>query len=110
MSIYRRALSHYGLRNQLMMLVEECLELALSVCHHLRGRKEWKEVAEEVEDVRIVCGQVRTVDMEMARVWHKMKLRRLKARMDDEQAQAIDLIRESEDVYASTLPRPGVEL
>jgi hypothetical protein len=57
--LYRRALAAWGQYEQLLMLAEECSELA-AACH--RARRDMRHRAhfvwEEIADVEIMCAQV----------------------------------------------------
>lgn len=82
-----RAISEYGEHDQLLMLAEECAELAAAVHHAVRGRDGARdEVIGELADVFITSMQARmvlgiTAD-DVAEVVAR-KLTRLEARMGD---------------------------
>jgi hypothetical protein len=57
--MYEKAIEHWGEAAQIDMAIEECAELILSLMHRLRRRNSIEDVAEEVADVEIMCGQLR---------------------------------------------------
>ena len=82
-----RAIIEYGEHAQLLMLAEECAELAAAVHHAVRGRNGARaDVVEELADVMITSTQAQmvlgiTAD-EVAEVVER-KLTRLEARLGD---------------------------
>src|SRR5690349_1352975 len=86
--LYQRALNLWGTDAQMRMLVEECAELTVAVCHGLRGRTNERSIDElcaEIADVQIMCEQVALmihdgkVRVEAAR---QVKLDRLRGRVE----------------------------
>jgi NTP pyrophosphatase (non-canonical NTP hydrolase) len=81
MTTYKLAIKTYGLETQLRQTQEECAELITSISHSIRGRKSVRSIAEEVADMEIMLGQLRTViGPEIVR-WKKLKLHRLRQRL-----------------------------
>ena len=62
-TIYQSAVAHFGERNQLEMMQEEALELALAVRRFARHRKHEQidEIASEVADVQIMIEQMKVI-------------------------------------------------
>lgn len=56
--LFRRAVRAWGLRAQILMLVEEMAELTQELCRMARPR-ERRNLAEEVADVEIMLDQLR---------------------------------------------------
>ena len=54
----QRALHLWGVDSQLLMVEEECLELALALKHWRRGKCSVVEVARELADVEVVIRQL----------------------------------------------------
>ena len=55
--IYTRAVDKYGKDAQLLMVAEECCELALEIHHHNRGRNNREALLGELADVTIMIDQ-----------------------------------------------------
>ena len=49
---------HYGLKNQLRQLAEECCELSVEALHYTRERGGTERISEEIVDVLIMIQQV----------------------------------------------------
>ena len=49
---------HYGLRNQLKQLAEECCELSVEALHYIREEGGTERIFEEMADVLIMIQQV----------------------------------------------------
>ena len=49
---------HYGLRNQLIQLAEECSELSVESLHYTRERGATERISEEMVDVLIMIQQI----------------------------------------------------
>jgi NTP pyrophosphatase (non-canonical NTP hydrolase) len=54
----QRALTHYGVDNQILQSVEELNELATDLMHYRKGKAPHRKVIEEIADVRIMCDQL----------------------------------------------------
>ena len=82
--IYRKAVEHFGISNQVKMAIEECGELIVSLSHIRRRKDTIFGVAAEVADVEIMCGQLRVMltDNIVEKV-KKKKLRRLELLMGE---------------------------
>jgi NTP pyrophosphatase (non-canonical NTP hydrolase) len=59
--IYVQAIEKYGRESQLVMLAEECSELAVAALHYRRGRIHPKQLLEEIADVMIMIDQALVV-------------------------------------------------
>ena len=60
-SLFRAAVNRWGHASQMVMAMEECAELNVSLAHFIRGRATIEQVAEEIADVEIMTGQLRTI-------------------------------------------------
>lgn len=49
---------HYGLKNQLRQLAEECCELSVEALHYTRERGGTERISEEIVDVLIMIQQI----------------------------------------------------
>jgi hypothetical protein len=58
---FHRALFVWGWEAQMDMVCEECAELIAAVCQARRGRATVADLASEVADVEIMCGQMRAM-------------------------------------------------
>jgi len=54
-----RAIEKWGAQAQLLMVAEECSELAVAVLHYERGRGDAGHIAEEMADVELMLEQLR---------------------------------------------------
>lgn len=61
----QRALQLWGVDSQLLMVEEECLELALALKHWRRGKCSAIEVARELADVEVVIRQLLIILLDM---------------------------------------------
>ena len=52
----------YGIRNQRMMVIEECAELQKAICKEYRNGKTNDEFLEELIDVIVMCQQMLLAD------------------------------------------------
>jgi len=83
--IYKQALDKWGATTQILMLFEEMSELQNAMCKVMRGRASFLETAEEIADVEIMIGQMKTLfDIEKeVENWKKNKIERLAKRLKD---------------------------
>lgn len=82
--IYHEAIAAGGIELQHQIVIEECLELALSLLHLKRGKATIEDVAEEVADVEIMCQQLRCMmGNEIVDKFKKEKLEKLRKRIDE---------------------------
>lgn len=89
MKIQRKALEHYGVRNQLRQLQEECGEVITTVNHVLRARVEPEKLLHELVDVDIMLEQFKTwFDQNEWEQHKKIKLIRLQDRMRSEKKES----------------------
>ena len=61
MSVLKRAISHYGKRNQVQKAIEEMAELINELCKEQIGRSSREKVAEEMADVIIMLWQLEMI-------------------------------------------------
>ncbi|WP_018249737.1 nucleoside triphosphate pyrophosphohydrolase family protein [Orenia marismortui] len=59
--LYQKAIDKWGKEEQLKMVAEECLELALAIRHNLRGKTTTADIIEEAADVEIMLEQLREI-------------------------------------------------
>lgn len=90
--VYERALRRYGIKQQLVMLMEECSELSKEcskIYRALEGEKCFTldPMAEEIADVQVMCGQIQAFfDLkDSVKGYRKEKIRRLRNRLDAEE-------------------------
>lgn len=55
-------LTKYGIRNQRMMVIEECSELQKAICKEYRNEKTNDDFLEELVDVIVMCQQMLLAD------------------------------------------------
>ena len=58
--IYREALRRWGPEAQMLMAFEEMSELQKELCKAARGKQNKAEIAEEIADVQIMLGRMRS--------------------------------------------------
>lgn len=83
-SICTECVSLWGVTAQMLMVIEELLELALSVCRFFRARATSDDVASEIADVNIMIMQLMHMlglKQESVDKWEIIKLERLKERI-----------------------------
>lgn len=61
MTIYEKAVSHYGAENQVRKSVEELTELSIALQHSLDGRGNLDNIREEMADVSIMLEQLEII-------------------------------------------------
>ena len=79
---------HYGLKNQLRQLAEECCELSVEALHYTRERGGTERLSEEIVDVLIMIQQVIYLlrnDSEKLEKYAEFKLDRQLSRIRKEQ-------------------------
>lgn len=88
-SVYRKALEHYGKEQQSVIALEELSEAQKEICKFLRGEGDIDHLAEEVADAFIMLEQVARmhgitakVEKEMARKINRLVKRILSDRGD----------------------------
>ena len=59
--LYRKAVIKWGIYSQTNMAIEECAELIVAIRHSSRNKATMLEVATEIADVEIMCGQLREI-------------------------------------------------
>lgn len=86
MTIYERALAHYGGAMQTMVCIEEMAELMKELSKHARGEDNTPAIAEEIADVEIMLEQMKLLHNcgHIAEVYKAEKLERLARRMERE--------------------------
>ena len=94
LKVYDKALSHYGIKNQLLMVMEECAELSKEcskVYRALEGGRTFgiDNLAEEIADVQITTGQIQRFFglKDKVKEQRKSKLNRLAERMKNENCE-----------------------
>lgn len=94
LKIYDKALSHYGIKNQLLMVMEECAELSKECSKVYRaldngGAFKIDNLAEEIADVQITTGQIQRFFglKDKVKEQRKNKLNRLVERMKNENCE-----------------------
>ena len=84
--ILKAAITKYGTRNQLWVVVEEMSELTKEVCKMVRGEDNRDHIAEEIADVYIMLEQLRMMagltNREVASNI-ELKINRLRGRLTD---------------------------
>jgi len=55
------AIEKWGQESQINQAIEECAELILILRHLARGKANIRQVATEIADVEIMCGQLRLI-------------------------------------------------
>lgn len=58
-ALYKSAIEVFGADSRMRLIQEECAELIAAVAQFARGRVGVLELAEELADVEIMCGQLR---------------------------------------------------
>lgn len=84
----QRALQLWGIDSQILMVEEECLELALALKHWRRGKCSAVEVARELADVEVVIRQLLIILLDMGEAEtvvdaRKSKLGKFKRYLDE---------------------------
>lgn len=94
LKIYDKAISHYGIKNQLLMVMEECAELSKECSKVYRaldegGTFKTDNLAEEIADVQITTGQIQRFFglKDKVKEQRKSKLNRLVERMKNENCE-----------------------
>lgn len=82
MSIFKKALEHYGVERQLQKCCEELAEAIVAI-HHWKDKKVTQEyVASEIADVLIMCQQIEIIlEPGLVTKKYKEKLNRLLERI-----------------------------
>lgn len=85
-SICKASLDKYGSREQIGMLMEECMELAFACRKHLRNPSSERQnnIIEEIADVEIMIKQFKMISSEFHKAiknQRKFKINRLKKRL-----------------------------
>lgn len=82
-SLFRLAVSRWGVEAQWRMLQEECAELIAAINRADRQRCEVNDLVEELADVAIMLGQAaEMVGLDRCRAAKQRKLERLEQRLD----------------------------
>ena len=50
--------NHYGMENQLPIVIEEMSELTKEICKYIRGNDNLNDIVEEIADVQIMVEQL----------------------------------------------------
>lgn len=59
--VYEAAIDKYGIKPQLMMVIEEMSELTKALCKYFRGQEDLEAIADETADVTIMLEQLRLI-------------------------------------------------
>lgn len=59
--VYEHAIDHFGIKHQLLMVIEGMIELAKEICKSFRDHNNTEEIAEKVADVIIALEQLRLI-------------------------------------------------
>lgn len=59
--VYEHAINRYGVKPQLLMVIEEMSELTKEICKFFRGGDNLDKIAEETADVTIMLEQLRLI-------------------------------------------------
>ena len=59
--IYTYAIDRWGIKGQLLMVIEEMSELTKEICKSFRGKDNLDEIADETADVLIMIEQMRMI-------------------------------------------------
>lgn len=77
-NLYRKAIAHYGIQNQIEKMVEECAEVVEAVMKHNHNRDTNYHVCEEIADALIMLEQMQEIfGYETVEDWKAIKLKRL---------------------------------
>lgn len=82
--VYKRALSIYGEKNQVVMMFEEMSELQKALTKHLRGTTDKRAITNEIADVGIMLEQMEllfNIENDVSER-KQFKVERLMARLD----------------------------
>lgn len=83
----REIAEHYGLKNQLKQLAEECCELSVEALHYIREEGGTERISEEMADVEIMVEQIiylAKIDRKDIDECIQYKLERQMKRIEDE--------------------------
>ena len=91
--IYEHAIDRYGIKPQLLMVIEEMSELTKEICKSFRGMDNIEQLADEAADVTIMLEQLRLIFGLNDLICEHMdaKIERLAERLDVEVAYGNDL-------------------
>ena len=84
----KKIADHYGIKNQLRQLAEECSELSVEALHYIRERGGTERISEEIVDVLIMIQQITYLlrnDTEKLEKYADFKLDRQLSRIQKEQ-------------------------
>lgn len=84
-SVVEKAILFWGKKAQRIMVLEEMNELAVEVCHLIRGRDvNLDNLSEEIADVYLMLDQLIHMERIRSKVeyWKNTKLMRLKEKLD----------------------------
>ena len=82
--VYAHAIDRWGVKGQLLMVIEEMSELTKEICKSFRGTDNLEQIADETADVMIMLEQLRMIlglD-DMIREHMDRKIQRLAERLD----------------------------
>lgn len=84
-AVYENAIDAYGIRPQLLMVLEEMSELQKEICKNFRGKDNRTAIAEECADLTIMLEQLRLIFgiNDEVNLQMDLKVRRLDERIRD---------------------------
>ena len=82
--VYQKAITIYGSKNQIDMMLEEMSELQKELCKFRRGRNNLDNIAEEIADVEIMLEQMKIIfDVkDKVNIYKDFKIKRLEKRLE----------------------------
>jgi len=85
-NLYRKAITHFGIKAQIDKTVEELAEVTEAILKHKDGRDSDNHVCEEIADAIIMLEQMQEFyGFDEVEDWREIKLRRLQNRIDNNQ-------------------------
>ena len=82
--LYKKVVEHFGIISQTDMAIEECAELIVAIRHGFRNKATKNNIASEIADVEIMCGQLRyIIGNDIVDQYKQEKIIRLKKLLKD---------------------------
>lgn len=99
--LFERARSHYGLKQQVIVAIEELSELQKELTKFLRLKADYDHIAEEIADVEICCEELKQYFKlhNIVGTWKSQKLQRLQSRIDYNTPANDDSLRKLQERY-----------
>ena len=81
--ILKKAIEHYGKKNQIVKAIEELSELQKELCTYLLNHNNQNALAEEIADVSIMLEQCKIIFSchSKTKVWHDLKIAKLNRKL-----------------------------